>query len=268
MQNILNFTGFINEAESKSDAHLLFNGNTLDFVENGSVIKSWPACSGRSYYQWYVKPESWKKRYTTSPEEWSKVKSEGPIPQGTYKLGPTEERDLNARWRNDDNFVKLTLAKQTVLLLPNNDVTLSTDDFKEITDPSRIAWGNFRFALIPQKGTNTFGRSGFFMHGGSLPGSIGCIDLVTGIRDFGQYYKAWLEKTGNTTIELIVDYKTFDRNEPIDVEEQPYKMEYNPLSPDQGYKKWYEESDRQIKDILSANKIRMDYDKVLAARRN
>jgi hypothetical protein len=61
MQNILNFTGFINETESKSDAHLLFNGNTLDFVENGSVVRSWRACSGRTYYQWYTKPESWKK---------------------------------------------------------------------------------------------------------------------------------------------------------------------------------------------------------------
>jgi hypothetical protein len=268
MENILNFKGFLNEAETQDDAHLLFNGNTLDFIENGSVVKSWRACSGRSYYQWYVKPESWKRRYNLSPVEWSKVKAEGPIPQGTYKLGPTEERDLNARWRNDENFVKLTLAKQTVLMLPDNDVTLSTDDFKEITDPSRIAWGNFRFALIPQKGTNSFGRGGFFLHGGSLPGSIGCIDLVTEIKDFGQFYKDWLQKTGNTSIKLIVDYKTFDKNEPIDVDSQPYKMYYNPLESDPGYKKWYSESDAQIKDILSANKIRMDYNKVLAARRN
>ena len=268
MQNILNFNGFINEAETQDSAHLLFNGNKLDFIENGRVVKSWKACSGRSYYQWYAKPDSWKRRYNMSPVEWSKIKAEGPIPQGKYKLGPTEERDLNARWRNDDNFVKLTLAKQTVLLLPDNEVTLSSDNFKEITDPSRIAWGNFRFAIIPQKGTNTLGRGGFFLHGGSLPGSIGCIDLVTGIRDFGQFYKDWLQKTGNTTIELIVDYKTYDKNEPIDVDEQPYKMDYDPMGSDPGYKNWYDESDAQIKDILSANKIRMDYNKVLAARRN
>lgn len=268
MQNILNFKGFINEAVTQDSTHLLFNGNTLDFVENGRVIKSWQACSGRTYYHWYVKPESWKKRYTMPHSEWAKAKSEGPIPQGTYKLGPTEERDLNARWRNDENFVKLTLAKQTVLLLPDNDVTLSTDDFKQITDPSRISWGNFRFSLIPQKGTNTFDRSGFFMHGGSLPGSIGCIDLVTGIKDFGPYYKEWLQKTGNSTIELIVDYKEFDKNKSIDVDTQPYKMDYAPLSSDPDYNKWYKESDAQIKDILSANKIRMDYAKVLGARRN
>ena len=41
MKNILNFKGFLNEAENQTDAHLLFNGNTLDFIENGSVVKSW-----------------------------------------------------------------------------------------------------------------------------------------------------------------------------------------------------------------------------------
>ena len=154
------------------------------------------------------------------------------------------------------------------ILIPDNDVTLGSDDFKQITDPSRIAWGNFRFALIPQKGTNSFGRGGFFLHGGSLPGSIGCIDLVTEIKDFGQYYKAWLEKNNNTPIKLVVDYKTYDKNEPIDVDSQPYKMNYDPLGSDSGYKNWYAESDAQIRDALSANKIRMDYTKVLAGRRN
>jgi hypothetical protein len=45
-------------------------------------------------------------------------------------------------------------------------------------------------------------------------------------------------------------------------------MNYDPLAPDAGYKKWYDESDAQIKDILSTNKVRMDYDKVLSRRRN
>jgi RHS repeat-associated protein len=39
-------------------------------------------------------------------------------------------------------------------------------------------WGNFRVALNPNPGTNTFGRSGFFLHGGHLrPGSEGCIKV-------------------------------------------------------------------------------------------
>jgi len=48
MQNILNFNGFINEAETQDSAHLLFNGNKLDFIENGRVVKSWKACSAEA----------------------------------------------------------------------------------------------------------------------------------------------------------------------------------------------------------------------------
>jgi hypothetical protein len=35
--------------------------------------------------------------------------------------------------------------------------------------------------LTPNPGTNTRGRSGFFMHGGKLPGSAGCIDFGGGV---------------------------------------------------------------------------------------
>jgi hypothetical protein len=35
--------------------------------------------------------------------------------------------------------------------------------------------------MIPNIGTNTFERPGFYMHGGSLPGSAGCIDVGGGV---------------------------------------------------------------------------------------
>lgn len=38
-------------------------------------------------------------------------------------------------------------------------------------------WGLYRVPLHPQRGTNTFGRTGFFLHGGKRPGSAGCVDL-------------------------------------------------------------------------------------------
>lgn len=31
------------------------------------------------------------------------------------------------------------------------------------------------------EGTNTFGRFGFFLHGGRFPGSAGCVDLGGGV---------------------------------------------------------------------------------------
>jgi RHS repeat-associated protein len=38
-------------------------------------------------------------------------------------------------------------------------------------------WGNYRAPLHPNPGTNTFGRDGFFLHGGKAPGSAGCMDV-------------------------------------------------------------------------------------------
>jgi len=71
--------------------------------------------------------------------------------------------------------------------IPPGDYTL---DANELTDPgfmwdllrnTRGDWGDWRAPLAPNPGTNTFGRSGFFLHGGSLPGSAGCIDIGGGI---------------------------------------------------------------------------------------
>jgi hypothetical protein len=41
-------------------------------------------------------------------------------------------------------------------------------------------WGDWRVPLVPLPGTETFGRDGFFLHGGSMAGSKGCIDVGGG----------------------------------------------------------------------------------------
>jgi len=38
-------------------------------------------------------------------------------------------------------------------------------------------WGSHRAPLHPDASTNTYGRDGFFLHGGRRPGSKGCIDV-------------------------------------------------------------------------------------------
>ncbi len=38
-------------------------------------------------------------------------------------------------------------------------------------------WGDYGVPLKSKPGTETFGRDGFFIHGGDEPGSAGCIDL-------------------------------------------------------------------------------------------
>ena len=42
-------------------------------------------------------------------------------------------------------------------------------------------WGNWNAPLTPTATTNTFGRGGFYIHGGVLPGSAGCIDVGGGL---------------------------------------------------------------------------------------
>lgn len=45
----------------------------------------------------------------------------------------------------------------------------------------RADWGDWRVSMSPAPGAETFGRSGFFLHGGSVPGSAGCIDIGGGL---------------------------------------------------------------------------------------
>jgi hypothetical protein len=71
------------------------------------------------------------------------VPDRGPIPPGTYIMDP----------------------KNVTFNGPN---TMLSGD-----------WGVMRVALSPTSDTNTFGRSGFYIHGGFSPGSAGCLDIGT-----------------------------------------------------------------------------------------
>lgn len=50
------------------------------------------------------------------------------------------------------------------------------------------AWGTRRIGLQPRPGTNVFGRSNFTIHGGSYPGSAGCIDLTSSMNSFAKEF--------------------------------------------------------------------------------
>ena len=47
-----------------------------------------------------------------------------------------------------------------------------------LSDRFANAWGRYRISIHPFTTTETFGRGGFFIHGGATPGSAGCIDLT------------------------------------------------------------------------------------------
>lgn len=99
-----------------------------------------------------------------------KEKNKGPIPEGKYWLNPSE------LWENAW-YKRAPLA----------------------------AWGKYRITIHPRLMTKTYGRGGFFIHGGLRPGSIGCIDLTSKMNEFAH---TLVREAGlrECHIPLIVDY--------------------------------------------------------------
>ncbi|MBI4823335.1 MAG: DUF2778 domain-containing protein, partial [Nitrospirae bacterium] len=98
------------------------------------------------------------------------LKNKGPIPAGSYYLNPSEFSGGRLRslyWR----FVR----------------------FED--------WGRWRVPLHTKPKTNTYGRSGFFIHGGMFSGSKGCIDI--GKHDI-EFYNLLKEHEG--PVDVIIFY--------------------------------------------------------------
>ncbi len=53
--------------------------------------------------------------------------------------------------------------------------------FGDVARNLRGDWGDWRVPLTPTRPGELHGRSGFFLHGGSFPGSAGCIDIGGGL---------------------------------------------------------------------------------------
>jgi Protein of unknown function (DUF2778) len=67
-------------------------------------------------------------------------------------------------------------------------------------------WGNYRITLRIYPGTVTHGRGGFFIHGGSTPGSAGCIDLTSRMDQFVLDLRARVGRSNNCYIPVKVEY--------------------------------------------------------------
>jgi hypothetical protein len=81
-----------------------------------------------------------------------KLSGTGPIPEGIYWIRPDEI---------DDNWLNCALSSKFC-----------------------DSWGRYRITIHPFTTTVTHGRGGFFIHGGAVAGSAGCIDLTSRIDTF------------------------------------------------------------------------------------
>lgn len=96
-------------------------------------------------------------RFDYSPER-QRLERTGPIPEGEYWIDPRQLKDLSLHG-------------------------LISGDYA-------AAWGSHRITIHPFDSTHTFGRGGFFIHGGTMPGSAGCIDLTSGMPRFAALISA------------------------------------------------------------------------------
>jgi hypothetical protein len=66
----------------------------------------------------------------------------------------------------------------------------------------KLNWGLVATPLLPDSKNKMYGRGDFFIHGGNVPGSEGCIDLVDLNQDFHAFVRLY-----HRNFKLIVRYK-------------------------------------------------------------
>lgn len=155
-----------------------FDGKWFKLLGDGKEIYSVEASSGRPYT---VSPADAKKcggqasdSYMNNPL-YVGIKDNGPIPEGTYVFSATR--------------IGLFDAMEQLQIMSGSEFT---DPFGQSMHGGD--WGAGRVPLQPvsikpgPKGCgNTSSRSGFYLHGGIMPGSSGCIDVGnSGFRDIAK----------------------------------------------------------------------------------
>jgi len=116
----------------------------------------------------------------------------GPIPEGTYWIDPSEVVELS-----DNPWARL----------PGGAVYESNLD----------SWGHYRVPLHPDPTTNTYGRSGFYLHGGTMIGSQGCID----VGPVNDSILRWIKERGCRKVKVVVKYSNPHKRVPSDPSQGP-----------------------------------------------
>ena len=141
---------------SDPNCYIEFNGQDVDLykygqndgtrLQNGQLQNNLSGQSGGDDYQSRMHQN---------------VPNKGPIPEGTY-------------YADQDQRQSLTL--KNIALKTAEKLGINTNQ-KSSWSGNPISWGTKRVWLRPDVNTNTYGRSGFSIHGGLTKGSAGCIDI-------------------------------------------------------------------------------------------
>jgi hypothetical protein len=134
------------------------NGLSLPAVSGVPIVntttRTWQIVTPGGFSVTFGHDEDVKFDYSV---ERQKLRDVGPVPAGEYYIEKCEERSA------------------------------STSPYSHIV--KRSAWGDYSWSLHAEPTTQTYGRNGFFIHGGSRWGSKGCIDLESGDTQFHNLLK-------------------------------------------------------------------------------
>ena len=129
---------------------LVFDGSNLTLMRGDKKLKSWKGTAGKIGYQ--------------SPE-FQGLKDKGPLPEGDYDVRQSRYQEMG--------------------LMDALKGELGAGKF-----PGGLgSWGAKRISLVPRNTNEMYGRSGFTIHGGSIAGSRGCIDLTDQNEDFMRTFR-------------------------------------------------------------------------------
>jgi hypothetical protein len=231
-----------------SNSFLYFNGSQLEWRYKGSseglfstelpIGGPWKATSGTldvadgslTRLVNLVNGRGWTGK---DSKELQKLKGFGPIPEGTY-IVPAPGRMLESvpkKFQKDPS-----LFNNIYYMMQYSRTKMNTGDKKAEIGKSiahgwnpgkeqsvwqSVAWGNHRIALgnnAKIKGkkisnlAQVFGRGGFYIHGGTVPGSSGCIDLGEDMDKFAEFWTANFIATGGRggSIPFVVKYDSRD----------------------------------------------------------
>lgn len=188
-----------NKEFSKHIISLLFDGISLRLIinDNGSVTRyTFQAVSGAA--------QSLNgKNYFTYQKDRQYLKNSGPIPEGEYFITPLSENEDECIQYWDDMDVSQRLLSVVERGKWKNGIP---------------AWGRVRIPIQPKtielvKNGEIITRGNFFIHGGIMAGSAGCIDLWRGNEKFFEIFLNCIDKykteilSSGGKIPLIVKYE-------------------------------------------------------------
>ena len=178
---------------------MLFNGEELVLLNDGKVVKRFAATSGRptkvkAKHAALCKGNK-DESYINNPR-YLAIKDHGAIPEGTYHFSPPKIQDFTEVEQLE--LIDAAVRGKKTIKAGTPKTGVHTGD-----------WGRGRVHLRrdkiqdgPKPCTDTSKRRAFFLHGGILRGSAGCIDIGSDFDDLSVMLKG-----NKTRIDLEVKYK-------------------------------------------------------------